>query len=114
MIIRKNDMPVTEHNMRNGNGLIIDCAVVPKDKMINARMFNLLTIRKGCSIGYHEHINEVEYYYILSGSGIVTENGKDVEAGPGDVVITGWGDSHSIRNDNSEDLVLLAVISTEK
>ena len=113
MLIRKNEMPVTERNMRNGDGLIIDRTIVPKDKMINARLFSLLTIRKGCSIGYHDHNNEVEYYYILSGNGIVTENGKDIEAHPGDVVITGWGDGHSIRNDNSEDLVLLAVVCTE-
>lgn len=38
----------------------------------------------------------------------------DETADAGDVVITGWGASHAIRNDGDEDLVFLAVISTEE
>lgn len=113
MVIRKEDMPVSEHSMREGNGLIIDRVIVPKDKMIHARLFSLLTIRQGCSIGYHDHNNEVEYYYVLSGQGIVTEKDGEITVNPGDAVVTGWGAGHSIRNDKEEDLVILASISTE-
>lgn len=113
MLIRKNDMPVKKGQMRNGDGEIDQMVIVPQDKMIHARLFNKLTIKKDCSIGYHDHNNEVEYYYILSGEGVVKENDGEYTVYPGDMVITGWGAGHTIRNNKDADLVLIAVISTE-
>ncbi len=113
MVIKQNKMEIKEGQMRGGDGTISQMVVVPSDKMIHARLFNKLTIKQNCSIGYHDHNNEVEYYFILSGKGIVTEPEGDQIVEKGDVVITGWGSGHSIRNENAEDLVLLAVISTE-
>lgn len=113
MIISKKDMPITESQMRQGMGTIVQMQIVPKDKMIHSRLFSKLTIKQNCSIGYHDHNNEVEYYYILSGKGIVTEPDGDKTVLEGDVVITGWGQGHSIRNEQEQDLVLLASISTE-
>ena len=113
MLIRKEDMPLKKAQMRGGNGEIIQQIVVPAEQMIHARMFNRLVIKSGCSIGFHEHKEEVEYYYILQGEGVVTEKECKFTAKPGDVVITGWGASHSIANEGKDDLILLAVISTE-
>lgn len=113
MITRKEDMAVKESSLRNGQGLITQIQIVEQANMIHSKMFSKLIIRKDCSIGYHEHVGEVEYYYILSGEGIVTEPEGDKKVKPGDVVITGWGAGHSIRNENIEDLVLIAFISTE-
>lgn len=113
MVIKANEMPQKESEMRGGNGTIQQVQVVIPAQMIHARLFNKLTIKKDCSIGYHVHNNEVEYYYILSGEGIVTEPDGEKTVNAGDVVITGWGVGHSIRNEKSEDLVLLAIISTE-
>lgn len=99
--------------MREGLGTVLQTVIVPKDKMIHARLFNRLTIKQNCSIGYHDHNEEVEYYYILSGEGVVTEPDGEKTVKAGDLVITGWGAGHSIINNNKEDLVLIAVISTE-
>ena len=41
---------------------------------------------------------------------VVTEKDGEKVALPGDVVITGDGESHAIRNDEDEDLVFVAVI----
>ena len=76
----------------------------------HSRLFSLFTLKTGCSIGEHEHINETEYYYILSGKGMVKEKDGVKEVTPGDVVITGNGESHSIANESPEDLVFVAVI----
>ena len=65
-------------------------------------------------IGKHVHDGEVEYYCILAGQGVVTEDTGESTVNPGDVVVTGWGQSHSIRNDRDEDLEFIAVINTEK
>jgi len=115
MIIKAQDMTkVKREHLQGGNG-IIDCTIiVPQNQMIHARLFNLLTLHPGDSIGSHDHIDEVEYYYILKGQGIVSSSNGDEVASAGDVVITGWGASHAIRNDSNEDLTFLAVISTQK
>lgn len=115
MIIKARDMTTVRKEHLQGGAGAVDCTVVvPQDLMIHARLFNLLTLHKGDSIGVHEHHNEVEYYYILKGQGIVSDKDGESTACVGDVVITGWGASHAIRNEGDEDLVFLAVISTEK
>lgn len=115
MVIKSKDMPVSmREHLQGGSGAVECTVVVPQSSMIHARLFNLLRLRKGDSIGVHEHHNEVEYYYILSGRGIVSGPDGEEAADAGDVVITGWGASHAIRNDGDEDLVFLAVISTEE
>lgn len=114
MIIKSKDMPVSvKEHLQGGSGSVECTVVVPRSSMIHARLFNLLRLCKGDSIGVHEHHDEVEYYYILKGEGIVSGPNGDEVANVGDVVITGWGASHAIRNDGDEDLVFLAVISTE-
>ncbi len=115
MIIRNKDM-ATENvvNMRGGDGVVIKQTIAPAEPSVHMRLLARFTIKKGCSIGKHQHLGEIEYYYILSGEGVVSEDDGDKPVGPGDVVITGWGQSHSIRNERDEDLVFVAVIPTEK
>ena len=112
MIKKCNEMKdnLIEH-MRGGNGTVMRKDILGSDDMAkHSRLFSLFTLRKGCSIGEHEHKNETEYYYILSGKGIVKEKDGLKEVGPGDVVITGDGESHSIANEADEDLIFVAVI----
>lgn len=78
----------------------------------NSRLISQIDIPPGAGIGHHEHTAETEYYIVLEGSGIVNDAGKDFTVGPGDVVITGDGEAHSIRNDADTVLKLIAVIIT--
>lgn len=55
-------------------------------------------------------MDETEYYWITSGEGIVTEADGEKKVTKGDMVITGGGASHAIRNEQEEDLKFLAVI----
>ena len=55
-------------------------------------MFNKITLEPGCSIGTHPHHQEEEIYYVLSGKGIVEDNGKTYEIEPGDALKTGGGE----------------------
>ena len=47
------------------------------------KMFNEVTLKPGCEIGYHEHHGESETYYILQGQGEYNDNGtyRPVKAG---------------------------------
>lgn len=74
------------------------------------RLFALTTLEPGCSIGMHQHKGDVEAYYIVRGQGTVNDNGQEVVVGPGDVVFTKDGESHSITNNGTATLDFIALI----
>lgn len=69
-----------------------------------------VTLVKGASLGFHEHVTNTEIMYCLSGEGVMRESDGDHPFTPGMVDITGQGASHAIRNDRDEPLELFAVI----
>ncbi|MCI5727785.1 MAG: cupin domain-containing protein [Clostridium sp.] len=75
-----------------------------------ARLYAKITLKTGCSVGYHEHHNESETYFILSGKGQYNDNGKIRTVLPGDVTFTGDGMGHGIENVDTEDLVFIGLI----
>ena len=74
------------------------------------RLLARLRLPPGSSIGYHMHEGEEEIFYILSGTGRVTEQGVSSTVGPGDAVLTGGGGGHSIENQGAEPLDCIATI----
>ncbi|MBP7552030.1 MAG: cupin domain-containing protein [Spirochaetes bacterium] len=115
MIIKKDSMRLEiKTNMRGGEGDIKLLHLAEGANLVNSRLLSYVTIAPGCSIGNHEHKNETEYYIILNGDGVVVDDGVEKSVGKGDLVITGGGASHSIRNSGGIDLELIAVIILEK
>jgi len=115
MVINPKDMKVEEiTNLRGGDGTLVKTTMAPAFPDMHQRLFGRFCLPKGSSIGMHQHENEVEYYYILSGQGVVTEDDVQTVVNPGDLIITGWGHSHSIRNEKDKNLEFVAVINTEK
>jgi mannose-6-phosphate isomerase-like protein (cupin superfamily) len=113
MIIHRNEMKTEDREkMRDGEGITHFTYLLDGSSQKNARMFAEITLNPGCSIGYHKHESETEYYFVLSGSGTVNDDGKELTVGPGDSVITGNGASHSIKNTGADPLVFHAVIVT--
>ncbi len=111
MIIRSEEMKRTVRpNMRGGDGEVVVTNLMDAQEMAHTRLFSTLTLERGCSIGEHDHVNETEYYWILEGEGIVTEADGEHAVQAGDLVVTGGGDSHAIRNEGAETLTLLALI----
>ncbi len=97
--------------MRAGNGSVHLQDIFNVDELKGkCRLFSQITLESGCSIGSHQHDQEEEIYYILSGTGIVDDNGQVKNIGPGDAVKTGGGEYHSITNTGDEPLVFMAVI----
>ena len=76
----------------------------------HCRLYAELTLLPGSSIGENAHVGESETYYILSGSGILNDNGTTRRVGPGDAVFTGYGQHHGLVNDGAENLVLMALV----
>ncbi len=97
--------------MRGGTGSVEIRHVFRTEELRGkVRLVARLSLKKGCSIGFHRHENEEEIFYILRGSGVVDDNGTAVRVGPGDAVLTGGGAGHAIENPDEEPLELMAVI----
>ena len=113
MIVRRNEMKSeVMEKMRGGEGSVNITHLVDASKEKHTRLLAEATLNPGCSIGYHVHDNETEYYFIMSGKGIVNDDGTEVEVKAGDTVVTGNGASHSIKNSGTEPLIFHAVIIT--
>jgi mannose-6-phosphate isomerase-like protein (cupin superfamily) len=69
-------------------------------------VFRKRAFKPGSAIGYHEQ-KEDEIYYVLSGTGVMTIDGKSFEVGPGTAVLTRPGSSHGLKQTGAEDLVIL-------
>ncbi|MGA2142019.1 MAG: cupin domain-containing protein [Brevinematales bacterium] len=111
MLIHPSEMRTElKEKMRGGEGTVKMTHLVEPEKLKNARLLARLTIASGSGIGTHEHSSETEYYIIQKGSGSVSDNGIIKDVKPGDVLITGNGDNHSIKNTGQDDLELIAVI----
>ena len=99
--------------MRGGTGTVtIKHLFQPEDIRGKARLIAEITLPAGASIGFHQHDQEEEIFYFISGQGRVDDHGtlKDVKAG--DALITGGGNGHAVANTVPEPLIFVAVILT--
>lgn len=114
MIRRQGELKAEEKEvLQNGSGAVLFNYVLEQEKgefFGKGRLFSVLTIKPGCSIGYHVHKGEMEVYYVLSGKAKLNDNGVETELRTGDTSITMDGEGHSVENDTDEDFVMLALI----
>lgn len=98
-------------SMRGGTGSVTIRHIFTKDEFsAKTRLCARLTIPPGASIGPHQHETEDEVYIITRGTGVLNNGINETKVARGDAILTGNGESHSIKNDGVEDLELIAVI----
>ena len=95
----------TEPGTHNGGGQTVGYSFfskVPNLKLV----FRKRAFHPGSGVGLHEQ-KEDEIYYVLSGKGTMTLDGKTVEITPGTAVLTRTGSTHSLKQVGDEDLVIM-------
>ncbi|MCI8327904.1 MAG: cupin domain-containing protein [Lachnospiraceae bacterium] len=99
-------------NIRGGNGSLQFEDLIPKDQLPNTvRTLSLSVIKKGESIGLHEHIEEGEFYFVISGEATVVCDEQEFTMTRFDSTWTEQkGNFHSIRNDKDEDVIVLFLV----
>ncbi|GHV75249.1 cupin [Spirochaetia bacterium] len=113
MTIQRSAMQTEKkENMRGGEGIASFTYFVPNDTETNARMLAEISLEPGASIGYHRHDTETEYFIFIAGTGLVNDNGTEHQVKSGDVMVTGKGASHSVKNTGTVPLVFSAIIVT--
>ena len=100
--------------VQNGKGLIHIKDLTDKEGLYgHGRMFAHVTVDPGCSIGYHNHEHETEFYYIIKGEAVFNDDGKEVIVHACDICATGYGHYHGLENRTEEPVELIALIVME-
>ena len=73
------------------------------------KLFHDDILPPGISIGIHTHRNECEYYYILSGSGVMTLDGVEHPVQAGDLTAVFPGGSHGLENRSEQDMRIMVI-----
>ena len=111
MLIRNEGLMKLQKKLFEGKGeLTIEPLFMQDEFTSTVRFCARVTLPPGSSIGLHTHTQEDELYFILSGSGMVTDGDTDTDVSGGFSILTRSGETHSIENNGDEDLTLLAVI----
>ena len=105
VIEHDDEVAKNEPGTHNGGGQTVGYSFFSKVPKLGL-VFRKRALKPGSGIGLHEQ-KEDEIYYVLSGTGTMTLDGKTVNVTPGTAVLTRTGSSHSLRQTGSEDLVIL-------
>lgn len=98
--------------MHGGSGSASLLRMTQSGEVPHCRLLAEVELEPGASIGEHPHNAETECYIINEGHGTVYDNGVAKEVGPGDIVITGGGQKHSIINTGDTLMRFLAIVVT--
>jgi mannose-6-phosphate isomerase-like protein (cupin superfamily) len=105
VVERDGDVARNEPGTHNGGGETIGYSFFAKTPNMPF-VFRKRALKPGSGIGYHEQ-KEDEVYYVLSGKGMMTLDGKQVDVDAGTAVLTRPGSSHGLKQVGSEDLVIV-------
>lgn len=110
-MVRKTQTEI-KHGLRGGNGEVEIHHIVSKEELNgHGSMYALVRLKPGCSIGWHQHVDNTEPYFILEGQGtFIDSDGSRVAVGPGDVCVIEVGQSHAMENNSDRDLVFMALV----
>lgn len=98
-------------NMRGGNGTVEMKSFASVEELNNkGRLFGTITLKPGCSIGFHVHEKDSELFYLIKGEAVYNDNGEEKAVSAGDVMICPAGTGHAIANNSDEVVELAAVI----
>ena len=105
MIDFKNLKKEKVENFNNGDGHVIRY-------MFNDGRVKIakMTLKKGASIGLHQHITSLEVVYVLSGTATSIVDGEKEKVEKGNVIYCPKTKMHTIKNEQDKNLVLFCVI----
>ena len=100
-----NEVAANEPGPHKGGGNTVGHSFFSKTPDLRL-VFRKRVLKPGSGIGYHVQ-QEDEIYYVLSGRGVMTLDGKPVDVVPGTAMLTRTGSSHGLKQTGAEDLVII-------
>jgi mannose-6-phosphate isomerase-like protein (cupin superfamily) len=103
-------IPEVAENVRGGNGSVSAHKLLDLFPGSAIKSVGIVRLEPGGSIGEHSHQDEEDFYYCISGRGVVVDNGQEYPFTPGTLQITRSGESQAIRNTGETELVFLGAL----
>lgn len=110
MITRKEQQSTDIREAMRGGKKHVQLTALSAELPEKMRLFSVITLIPGASIGYHVHENETELFYFMEGCGRVQDDEEFINVCAGDSMATFSGHGHSVENTGDTDLVIVAAI----
>ena len=76
-----------------------------------AHKVKCIWVLPGKRLSYQRHEKRAEHWFIVSGTALVTHNGKQLQMQSGDTIDIAIGDLHRIENVGADDVVFIEIQS---
>ena len=103
--------------LAGGKGKATRYVILPKEELDGlGRLYARIVLQPGSSIGWHQHVNDTEPYYILKGEGDFYEGDREngerrkTHVTAGDVCVINVGQWHALENNSDSDIEIIALI----
>lgn len=103
-------IPDIAESVRGGTGTVSAHKLIDLFPSSAIKSVGVVRLEPGASIGEHSHEGDEDFYYCLSGCGVVLDNGKEHPFTPGTLQITRSGESQALRNTGETELVFFAAL----
>jgi len=112
MITRADAMPTERNEKEQGGTGVTEITHMFRKEDLPAfsRLFAVIALEPGASIGLHRHVGEDEIYYVIRGQGTLVEGGVPASLNAGDAHLVRSGGTHGIENTGNDRLEFVAVI----
>ena len=103
-------------NLAGGKGKAMRYVIVPPEELNgHGRLYARIVLAPGSCVGWHQHVNDTEPYYILRGEGDFIEGDSENErrvthVHAGEVCVIRVGQWHSLENNSDGELEFIALI----
>ena len=107
---------VEAENLAGGKGKATRYVIVPPEELNgHGRLYARIVLAPGSSVGWHQHVNDTEPYYILRGEGDFIEGDSEndrrvTRVHAGEVCVIRVGQWHSLENNSDGELEFIALI----
>tara|TARA_R100000027_G_scaffold61554_3_gene52979 strand:+ start:9879 stop:10229 length:351 start_codon:yes stop_codon:yes gene_type:complete len=102
--------PEVAVGVRGGEGQVSAHSLLQKFPGSALHSVGVVRLEPGASIGEHSHHGDEDFYYCLSGEGVVIDNGIEHPFTPGTLQITRHGETQALRNTGTTELVFLGAL----
>lgn len=102
--------PDVAENVRGGKGTVYAHKLLDFFPGSAIKSVGLVRLEPGASVGLHSHHDEEDFYFCISGTGVVVDNGVEQPFSAGVLQITRDGESQAIRNTGETELVFLGAL----
>ncbi|MBE6871108.1 MAG: cupin domain-containing protein [Ruminococcaceae bacterium] len=105
---------VVVHNCHGGVGPFVFYDMIEEADKMFIRFIHDDIIPPKSTFGYHQHkeANEEEWYYCVSGSGIMQLDGEEIPFNPGDICVCRTNGWHGLINNGTEDLRIIVICAS--